>query len=342
MRISPVRRGLLDLQADRIEKVLSSLSLPARIQGGQVGADHVRYHLAPLSDTQIRQVRKAAPKVAEAMGVYRVRIDEMEEGLVIDLPIREKGVLYFLPLMEDLGDLLPLTAVIGISTNGRPLLINFRRQKTWHLFAYGPSGIGKSELLRTILLSLALSNRQSQVQFLGIDASGKELTVIEALPHALSEVAVDLDYAEEIILWLGEEMRRRALRKEMYPDILLLIDGLEGIIAYSDLVQKELPYILHEGPNTGVHLLLTNNEARPISLVPNWHKTGVVVARPGGDPKRIGDAGGQRGQFEFQVGGERMEGQVAWLPAHDLHKAVKMVQSGWHVKGPVDLNRIWV
>jgi hypothetical protein len=266
----------------------------------------------------------------------------MDEGLVIDLPLSEGGVLYLLPLLEDLGSLLPLTAVIGISTSGRPLLLNLRRQNTWHLYVHGPDGTGKSELLRTIILSLALSNRRSQVQFLGIDASGKELSVIEAIPHALSEVAVDLDYAEETILWLGEEMRSRALRREVSPDILLVIDGMDDIMAYSDLVQKELPHLLHEGPKTGVHLILTSAETRPVSLMPNWPKTGLVVARPGKEARRAGGEGGHRGQFEFRIGGERRDSQVAWLPAHDLQKAVRMVQSGWQVKrdslGP---SRIW-
>ncbi|OGO19735.1 MAG: hypothetical protein A2Z14_00795 [Chloroflexi bacterium RBG_16_48_8] len=332
MPISPLRRGIYNRQADRIEKALFSLALPTRVQGGEVSKECVRYHLAPLPDGSAYQVNEIVSKVAEAMGVYKVHVNEVEEGWVLDLPLEGEFSLRLLPLIEDLGNLLPLTAVLGITASGKPLLLNLRRKETWHLFAYGPASTGKSELLRTVILSLALKNRPSQVQFLGIDLSGKELSVIEALPHVLAEVAVDPHYAEELMGWLGDEIERRKQAQGMYPDVILLIDELEGVMHHSEMLLRELPLILHEGSKIGVHLVATSKEIRPGSIMPNWRKSGTVVAKAGHDVTQAEIAETGRGQFEFNVAGERTVAQVAWLPAQDLQQAITMVHTGWRSK----------
>jgi DNA segregation ATPase FtsK/SpoIIIE-like protein len=342
MHISPLQREIYNHQADRIEKALSSLALPTRVRGGEIGRGHVRYHLAPLPDVSIKQIGEIASKVAEAMGVYKVHMNEAEEGWVLDLPLEEDSSLRLLPFIESFNNLLPLTTVLGIAANGKPLLLNLRRDETWHLFAYGPASTGKSELLRTYILSLALKNRPSQVQFLGIDLGGKELVVMDALPHALSEVAVDTSYAEELIHWLANEVERRKEAQVISPDMILVIDELERVMEHSETLLKKLPFILHEGSRTGVHLAATSREIRPGTFLPRWRKPGVVIAKAGkGIPQsktRVSEVGG----FEFHICSERIIAQVAWLPAYDLQQAVMMVRTGWRSSSEVvNLKALW-
>ena len=342
MHISPLRRGIYNHQADRIEKALSSLALPTRVQGGEIGSGRVRYHLAPLPDVPTKQVGEIALKVAEAMGVYKVHMDEVEEGWVLDLPLEEDFSLCLLPLIEGLNNLLPVTTVLGIGANGKPLLLNLRRDGTWHLFAYGPEGTGKSELLRTYILSLALKNRPSQVQFLGIDLGGKELMVMDALPHALSEVAVDASYAEALIHWLANEIERRREKQVISPDVILVIDEIERVMEHSDSLLKRLPFILQEGSRTGVHLAATSREIRPGIFLPRWNRPGVVIARAGKGATRSKTGVREIGKFDFQICGERIFAQVAWLPAYDLQQAVAMVSTGWRSsREVVNLKALW-
>jgi DNA segregation ATPase FtsK/SpoIIIE-like protein len=342
MNISPLQRGIYNHQADRIEKALSSLDLPTRVQGGEIGRRRVRYHLAPLPDVPTKQVGEIASKVAEAMGVYKVHMDEVEEGWVLDLPLEEDSSLRLLPFIEGLNNLLPLTTVLGIAANGKPLLLNLRRDETWHLFVYGPDSTGKSELLRTYILSLVLKNRPSQVQFLGIDLGGKELIVMDALPHALSELAVDANYAEEVIQWLANEVERRKEAQVISPDVILVIDELERMMEHSETLLKKLPFILQEGSRTGVHLAATSREIRPGAFLPRWRRPGVVIARAGKGIAQSKTGVSEIGRFEFQICGERIIAQVAWLPAYDLQQAVMMVRTGWRSSSEVvNLKALW-
>jgi len=342
MQISPLQRGIYNHQADRIEKTLSSLALPMRVYGGEIAGDRVRYHLSQFPQVPTKQVREIASKVAEAMGVYKVHMDEKEEGWVLDLLLEEDFQLRLLPLIEDLNNLLPVTTVLGIAANGGPLLINLRREETRNLLICGPAGSGKSELLRTLVLSLALKHRPSQVQFLGIDLSGKELTVMDALPHALSEVAMDAGYAEEVIDWLAQEIVRRNEARVMHPDVVLVIDDLESVMHYSETLLQKLPLILEDGLKTGVHLVATSKEIRPGTFLPNWRKSGMVIAKAGTKRAQNKTEEIERGKFEFQIGSERIPAQVAWLPARDLQQAVALVRTGWQSKDVgVDLKLLW-
>jgi hypothetical protein len=325
MQISPLQRGIYNHQADRIERAFSSLEFPARIQGGEIGCGHVRFHLASFPDIPTREVREIASKVAEVMGVYNVHMDEAEDGWVLDLSFQGESSLRLLPLIQGLNNLLPLTTVLGIAVNGKPLLLNLHRDEMWHLFVHGPNSTGKSELLRTFILSLALKNRPSQVQFLGIDLSGKELMVIDALPHALSEVAVDGGYAGEMIHWLAQEIDRRQKAQINSPDVILVIDELERVMEHSEMLLKRLPLILHKGPKTGIHLAATSREIRPGAIIPRWRKTGVVIAKASKRIVRKKSEVYQIGMFDFYICGERIIAQVAWLPANDLQRAVRSV-----------------
>jgi hypothetical protein len=338
MQISQIQRGVFDHHADRIEKILSSLALPTRVQGGQVSHDRVRYHLAPVSNAQIHEVCAMSAKLAEAMGVYKVHIDEEEEGLVLDLPVEDEAHLRLLPLIMDAASPLPMTSIAGISTHGKPLLLNFRRGETWHLGIFSPLNTGKSELLRTLIVSLALYNRPSQFQLLGIDCSGKELSIIDALPHALSQVAFEQKYAEEIIQWVVEEIKERKMNRVIYPDIFLVIDDLDRVVSKSEFIHGKLPLILHEGPKTGVHLMVASKKVRPGSLISHWQKSGVVTVRPVAGRNRKGGIG----QFEFQMVRKKVLAQVAWLPVMDLQQAVAMIRTGWRgSRGLVDVKKLW-
>ena len=164
-----------DRQAVRIARTLSSLELPVRVNGGQVREGRVRYHLTPMGATQAEALESVEQAVATALGAKQVRVAREVGGVALEVKSEPESQLRLLPLMHAMGQLKPLTAVLGMATAGYPLTLSLVDPTSQHLLVEGPTGSGKSELLRTLLISLALTSRPSQLQVLAIDPSGRPL-----------------------------------------------------------------------------------------------------------------------------------------------------------------------
>ncbi len=327
-----LQRPYLDRQADSIERVLSSLDLPARVQGGQVGNHWVRYHLTPVSGTRADKVVQMADEVAEAIGVSGLRIAERSQGLTIDVPLQQGTELRLLPLLHALPGLSASTAVVGMSIEGRPLLFNLTRSSTWNLFVYAPKGYGKSELLRTLLMSLALTSRRSQLSMLGIDIGGRELAVLESLPHALTDLATEPRFAEELLTWLSEEAGRRLTAGVVNPHLVLLIDDLEWLTdKREEHALAALKHIGQVGVDVGVHFLAAAQAPLPSSLRDLTDHRGVVEVVP--DENTFLKGKTSVGRFQFISNSDIITADVAWLSLRDLDTASKLAVAGWRATG---------
>jgi DNA segregation ATPase FtsK/SpoIIIE-like protein len=335
MQETKLAHGILHQQADQIEKVLSSLAVPVKIQGGQIGQEWVRYHLAPLSETSQSGVRQMANLVAEAMGVYHVRVSESDQGIALELPLPTTQNIPLLPLLLEHGA--ALTAILGLNVNGKHFRLNFRDPRNWHLIVSGSADTGKSELLRTTILSLATSSSQSQLKFIGIDLEGREQMVIDALPHGLGELATDFEQALTLLHWVSDEMERREVYQIRYPDIVLVIDQLDQLfIRSSETSEFEsaareadeiLDGVIKMGRDVGFHLLATHSEDFQDLDRDSDLRFGVgrAMARVNIDRKSEVIPG----DFVFLVENEEHFVQVAWLPVSDLQELVSRISNGW-------------
>jgi len=307
-------------QANQIESALTHLSRPARVAGGVIREDRVRYYLTPAVGAQPLEFIQFAEDVAHAIGVEELRVVREAGELAIEVPLKHASDLRLLPLIRALPRLQSLSALVGMSLDGKPLVLDLARESTWHVLIQAPAGSGKSELLRTLLVSLGLSSRPAQVSFLGIDPGGRELAPLEALPHALTDLASEAGFAEDLILWLMEEIERRLLTGIRSPHVVLFIDGLDELHAiFGSALEEMLSPILVRGREVGVHLIAS---ARRYALDPGDAR-GVM---------RVGWSEGQEGRtgrFRFRSGPETVLADVAWMGLRELDTAVRMVQSGW-------------
>lgn len=310
-------RVWLDRQADQIERAMSNLELPVRVNGGQVREGRVRYHLTPIGTTRWEAVAGSERQVAAALGAAEVRVARETGGLSLEIPADLEPDLELLPLMHALGDLPPRTAVIGMTEGGHPLTLSLDEPGTQHLLVQAPAGSGKSELLRSLLLSLSLTSRPAQLQLMAIDLDGRELACLEALPHALTDLASDAPFAVELARWLAAESERRAVHGVDEPALLLALDGYERIPASARrAIGLALKRCLAAGPEACVHLLAAGRSGALEGLGGGRSDVGTVHARDEG----------QVGQFRFRTAHDQVVANTAWLPARSLQKAVRLAR----------------
>lgn len=178
------------------------------------------------------------------------------------------------------------TALLGVSETG-PFTVDMRLDGPHGLIA-GTTGSGKSELLQTLIASLAVGNRPDEFTFVLVDyKGGAAFKDCVALPHTVGMVT-DLDghLTTRALESLAAELRRRehqlagagAKDIEDYlsqmqpgddpmPRLLIVIDEFAALVAELPDFVTGLVDIARRGRSLGVHLILATQ--RPAGVVNN-------------------------------------------------------------------------
>lgn len=358
-------RKLLELQSDRIEMVLASHKAPARVTGGVVTPRAVQFHLAPALGTKINKVQALADELALALGATNVRISRQGSSVQLEVPRDDAQPVRLLPLMAQLAEargdsphssnrraratagtgrnawrapLPPFTAVLGMCDDGAPLLVRLASPDVAHVLIAGTTGSGKTVLCRTMILSLAMTHRRSQLQFVLVDPKRRAFAPLETLPHLLRPIIGD---AAEATGALGElvqlmEMRGQAGGKavEVTPRIVVVLDELADLMQVGGKALGEhLTRLAQRGREAGIHvvactqkpssqvlgaLMRANFPARLVGKVVSPEDARVAAGIGGtGADKLVG-----RGDFLAIAAGQVLRFQAAYVSEGDMEQVV--------------------
>jgi S-DNA-T family DNA segregation ATPase FtsK/SpoIIIE len=178
----------------------------------------------------------------------------------------------------------PPVAVVGVAREG-PHTIDLRRDGP-HVLVGGTTGSGKSELLRTLVTSLALSCPPKDLTFVLVDfKGGAAFGSCARLPHVVGLVT-DLDehLVGRALASLGAEIRRRerlfaaagvsdvdayartpASASEPVPRLVVVIDELRALVDEVPDFVRGLIRLAALGRSLGIHVVLATQ--RPSGAV---------------------------------------------------------------------------
>ncbi|MFE5819989.1 FtsK/SpoIIIE domain-containing protein [Streptomyces sp. NPDC056479] len=178
------------------------------------------------------------------------------------------------------------SALVGVSLDG-PFALDLRRDGP-HALVAGTTGAGKSELLQTIVATLAVANRPDAMTFVLIDyKGGSAFKDCVLLPHTVGMVTdLDAHLVERALTSLSAELKRREhilaeagakdiedyvdlLRREPgrdpMPRLLIVIDEFASMVRDLPDFVKGLVNIAQRGRSLGIHLILATQ--RPGGVV---------------------------------------------------------------------------
>src|SRR5690349_18305290 len=119
-------RDILDKQAHSIEYVLHTHGLRARVDGGILSQWLAHFHIVMRAGVRPTQLSPLVADMSEALGVSACRLaaESSGNGVFLEVPRPDPIPVRLLPLVQRVADVVPpITATLGLDTEGAPLLL---------------------------------------------------------------------------------------------------------------------------------------------------------------------------------------------------------------------------
>lgn len=239
------------------ERSLASLCISEGLHVGMAQAIQgpmtitFRLRLLQPSRTELAKLLALGPAIQQALQVFSVRVSGTDRGILIEVP----SPLPKTPRAELLArHSRGLQIALGLNSQREPVLLDFGR---WaHLLAVGPSGRGKSQAMRSLLLSLASRNPPGRALFLIMAKKAEDWRAFQPSANCLALLTHPKDQ-ELALAWLaGDILQRRAEQGHKQPHIFLIADDLINLQARADLTGG-LEELASMGRAAGIHLLIS-------------------------------------------------------------------------------------
>jgi S-DNA-T family DNA segregation ATPase FtsK/SpoIIIE len=264
-------RQILEFQSDRIEAVLARHKVTARVTGGLVSPRWIQFQVLPALGARVNRIKGLAEELALALNSDTCRVSRQGGLVAVEIPRSDPQVVRLLPLQERLAENgsgppgIPFgTAVLGLAEDGAPLLVRLPSPQVSHLLIAGTTGSGKSALAQTIITSLALNHRPSQLGFVLIDPKRRAFGPLAGLPHLLRPVLSEPEAVEgalgrlvELMLLRDREGRQPASAGQHgEPRVVVVIDELADLLMMTGKeTQQALTRLSQRGREAGIHLV---------------------------------------------------------------------------------------
>jgi len=276
-------RKKLEFQADRIEAVLSLHKVPARVTGGTVTPRWVRFQVLPAMGAKISRIKNLSEELAAALDAPSCRVSRRGAAVAVEVPRDDPQPVRLLPLFRQLTHqptnqltnqtpIPPVTAILGLAEDGSPLLIRLPSPDVAHILVAGTTGSGKTALLQTMILSLAMVNPPPiggggrGVALVLIDPKGCAFSLFEGLPHLARPVIRDMEETTEALQSLVRLMERRGQGDKgtrgqgqapsLRPGVVIVIDELADLLMVGGkAIQWALTRLTQRGREAGIHII---------------------------------------------------------------------------------------
>jgi DNA segregation ATPase FtsK/SpoIIIE, S-DNA-T family len=336
-------RRVLEYQADQIEMVLHSHRVPGRVTGGIVTPRWVSYQVLPEVTTKIARIVALSEELALRLGADRVRVSRQGASVQVDVPREDGQVVRLVSLCRRLREIPKQTAVLGMDESGVPLLLRLPSTDVAHVLVAGTTGSGKTALVRSMALSLAMHNRLGEVQMVFIDPKGngfEPFVGLDSLPHLLRPPVQEVHQAIFLLGEMVEEMVRRDRENISEPRVVIFIDEVADLMEQGGKAMDRLmTRLTQRGRSAGLHIIActqkplvasigsltrSNFPVRLVGSVTSADDAKIAAGIPNtGAEKLLG-----RGDFLLVAKGHVTRFQAAYVDTQEIRQIVARMNAG--------------
>ncbi len=259
-----MEKQVLNLQADKIEMVLAAHKAPARVWGGRLTPRTVQFHLAPAANTKLARLEALTEEVALALGTPSARLTRLNGTLSLEVPRSDSRFVSLAELDariqrdEHLRRVVASagTAILGLDSEGVPLLLRLSSPDVVHCLIAGTTGSGKTELARTIIASLTMHQKPRDLQLALFDPKLHGLAPFASAPHLLFPIVADPDHTLAKMRYLVSEMERRDQLLVERPRIVVVVDELTDLLQVCGTeLEMLLTRLVQRGRSAGISVI---------------------------------------------------------------------------------------
>ncbi|MEB3151326.1 MAG: DNA translocase FtsK [Sphaerospermopsis sp.] len=213
--INPINPDQIGLD---LVKTLESFGIGVEYQGAIVGPAFVRVKLKPHLGVKVNSLLKLSDDLRVQLGLERPPLIASQAGYVsVDLPRKEREIARFEDYIQKnfLSPTAKLKIALGVNIDGKLVEADLSDPNTCHFLVGGTTGSGKSEFLRSLLLSLLYQHSPEHLKIVLVDPKRVTFPEFETIPWLYSPVVKDSDRAIELMGQLVREMESRYQKFEL-------------------------------------------------------------------------------------------------------------------------------
>ncbi|MUL37546.1 DNA translocase FtsK [Gloeocapsopsis dulcis] len=340
-----------DRTAQELVDTLQSFGIGVEYQGAAIGPAFIRVKLKPHAGVKVISILRLSNDLQVQLGLANLPFIAPQAGYIsIDLPRQDRQVAGFEEYVQ--SQVLPADAqikiAIGVNLDGQLVEADLSDPNTCHFLVGGTTGSGKSEFLRSLLLSLIVRYSPDHLKIALVDPKRVTFPEFEQMRSLYSPIVKDTEQAIELMDQLVGEMEQRYQRFESagcadlssynqkmrsaIPRIVCIFDEYADFMAEKEsrnALEQSIKRLGAMARAAGIHLIIATQrpEAKVVTPIIRSNLPGRVALRTASEADSAIILGGKqtsaayllgKGDLLYQVGAQLYRLQSLFAKAIQL------------------------
>ncbi|GFE67948.1 DNA translocase FtsK [Chroococcus sp. FPU101] len=210
-----------DTIGQELVSILKAFSVQVEYIGSVLAPSFIRVKIKPAPGVKVVTIVNRSDDLQVHLGLESPPMLQPQAGFIsVDIPRKDRQTARFEQYISK-STSEQMTIAIGIDLNGKLIEADLADPNTCHFLVAGGTGSGKSEFLRSLLLSLLVRHSPDTLQIALVDPKRVTFSECEKLPWLYAPIVKDTEDAINLMNQLVEIMEERyqILDKAKCPDL---------------------------------------------------------------------------------------------------------------------------